>query len=254
MDELERILARRCQLVEDLAKNHLVGDYLEQAKSLPSCLDLDNTLRYMTENQSRMNGIVKPLSEQRIRTQESLGLYIGPQIRMQESIVPFLEMQNRVRESLGPIIEKQIKMQESIRPFLEMQYRVRESLDVPSINQLELFAHDRSSSILLSRCEPEISRPQKLCEFDSESEKRDETDIAQSIQSLLITCNRAKKIAGKDAIFKYTDKFVEAIVTLSRLNSGDEQSLGDLVTHYIFSSMREQARTNYVSYAILEGH
>jgi len=92
-----------------------------------------------------------------------------------------------------------------------------------------IFAHDRSSSILWPRCGPEISRSEKLCELDSESENRDETDIAQSIQRLLITCNRAKKINGKDAIFKYTDKFVEAIVTLSRINSGDEHSLGDLV-------------------------
>ena len=92
-----------------------------------------------------------------------------------------------------------------------------------------IFAHDRSSSILWPRCGPEISRSEKLCKLDSESENRDETDIAQSIQRLLITCNRAKKIDGKDAIFKYTDKFVEAIVTLSRINSGDEHSLGDLV-------------------------
>lgn len=110
-----------------------------------------------------------------------------------------------------------------------MQYEAKKSLDVSSINQLELFAHDRSSSIQWPRCGPEIPRSEKLCKLHSELENGAETDIAQSLQRLLITCNRAKKINGKDAIFKYTDKFVEAIVTLSRINSGDEHSLGDLI-------------------------
>jgi hypothetical protein len=89
--------------------------------------------------------------------------------------------------------------------------------------------NSKSSLDKLSICGQKKPIPERYCKIYSESENRAEADIVQSIQGLLITCNRAKKINGKDAIFKYTDKFVEAIVTLSRINSGDEHNLGDLV-------------------------